>query len=172
MVAEDLFGPVRQWRSTVSADLDAAYLPWCAGRTVEMKRSAASRAHSSTRTRAADRLMMLPVVRALARSGRFCGIPHRRLPNRHFRLRGLHLSRHPAKAALRTASDGRRGVRDTEPSGPTGQGPPARRGRPAPAHRRPRGAACGAIGKRAAKAAKISPGTQPGHQPRAKSTTY
>ena len=58
MVAEDfLRGPaVARWRR---ADLDAAHLPRFAGRTVAMKRSAASRANSSTATRTADRLMTL-----------------------------------------------------------------------------------------------------------------
>jgi hypothetical protein len=84
-------------------------------------------------------------------SGRLCGITRRRLSNRRFRLPGLHLGSCPAHRG--TGDIGRA-------SGPTGQGQataealrraasgmPQNTGPAAPARRRPRAAACRAIGR-------------------------
>ena len=113
MVAEDFLqdpGPaVARWRR---ADLDAAHLPRFAGRAVAMKRSAASRANSSTAmTRTADRLMTLIWSSALSlfwKALRHTPSALTQPPN-VCRLRGTPPQVSTSAAALRTASDGRHG---------------------------------------------------------------
>ena len=143
-----------RWRR---ADLDAAHLPRFAGRAVATKRSASSRANSVNRDdkdgRPPDDADL--VVRALALLEGFAAYPvcvptAERLP-----AAGTLSQDATSPTALRTAATGDR----ARPSGPTGQGKPQPKsysapratghrstGPAAPAHRRPRGAACRAIG--------------------------
>ena len=159
MVAEDFLqdpGPaVARWRR---ADLDAAHLRQFAGRAVATQRSAASRANSSTATRAADRLMTLIWSSALSLFWKALRHNPSALtqPPNVCRLRGLHLKSPPRQLPCAPRATGDMG----RASGPTGQGQataeavqraasgmPQNTGPAAPAHRRPRAAACRAIGR-------------------------
>ena len=99
---------VRQWLDGVEPGLDAAHIPPSAGRTVEIKRSAASRANSSIATRTADRLMTLIWSSALSLFWKALRhTPSALTQPANSRLPGVSTS----AAALRTASDGRHGQR-------------------------------------------------------------
>ena len=161
MVAEDFFagspGPaVARWRR---ADLDAAHLRRFAGRAVATQRSAASRANASTAmTRTADRLMTLIWSSALSLFWKVLRHTPSALtqPPNVCRLRGLRLKSPPRQLPCAPRATGDMG----RASGPTGQGQataeavqraasgmPQNTGPAAPARRRPRAAACRAIGR-------------------------
>ena len=98
---------VRQWLDGVEPGLDAAHIPPSAGRTVEIKRSAASRANSSIATRTADRLMTLIWSSALSLFWKAL----RHTPSALTQPANSGCQVSTSAAALRTASDGRHGQR-------------------------------------------------------------